>query len=172
MRLIKIMLAGIILVATGFIFPACPRPVEPPPVEAPEPNKRAALMAQFKVVAQLDKTQYQVGEKISVKSSLVNMGERPVTVFIHGKPLFFRVYDADKREVSLLPKIRPDILIKLSLSPGVPYVEKWQGYPFTLEQPGRYKIVAWAELSLDENFVDPLLIYADPIWIEVVNGSN
>ncbi|MCL0091874.1 hypothetical protein M1N59_01240 [Dehalococcoidales bacterium] len=43
---------------------------------------------QFKVVAELAKTQYQVGENISVKPYLINMGKRPITVF-GGEPILF-----------------------------------------------------------------------------------
>ena len=147
-----------------------------------------AQAPQLKIVAELDKTQYQVGEKILVRPLLINTGEQPVTIFGTHPLLFFRVYDADKRAVGekdvldLLPFgglaatanpiIRQDILRTLSLSPGAAHVETWpEGYTFTLDQPGSYKVVAWAEFSLDQRpyyAANPLHIAAEPLWIEVV----
>lgn len=156
MRLLKIIaIIGIVGLVIGFIHFAFFRPAEVP---------------RLKVVAELAKTQYQVGEEISVKPHLINMGKRSITVF-SGKPfLFAKVYDAENRQVLRLP-VWPSlpILAKYTLSPNVPYEEV---YTFVLEQPGRYKIEAWAELSFDERFAYPVHIYADPIWIEVVTGSN
>jgi hypothetical protein len=186
MRLIKIMLASIILVTTGFICLACPRPRE---VRPPE-------VAQFKVVAELAKTQYQVGEEIPVNPYIINMGKQPITIWGGAPIIFVRVYDAENRAVLRLPvSLSLDILAPSTLEPQVPhggypkvwwqrvvekpYEEMYKKYTFTLEQPGRYKIVAWADFALlDPVSLAPLvrpgrmLIYADPIWIEVVNGSN
>ncbi|MCL0091873.1 hypothetical protein M1N59_01235 [Dehalococcoidales bacterium] len=67
------------------------------------------------------------------------------------------------------------ILAPHTLKPQMPYYveERWkEGYTFTLDQPGRYQVVAWAGFSLDKALAYPLRVYADPIWIEVVTGSN
>lgn len=52
-----------------------------------------------------------------------------------------------------------------------PNVEEWiEGYTFILDQPGRYKIVAWAEFIFDpaQDGRYPFRIYSfEPIWIEI-----
>lgn len=68
-----------------------------------------------------------------------------------------------------------------------PYDEQWLGkyhhltafaerrrdkHAFTLDRPGRYRIVAWAEICFDGDFAYPMRVYADPIRIEVVGGSK
>lgn len=120
---------------------------------------------QFKVVVELAKTQYQAGEDIRIRSYIFNMSEQPITIYGGDTIFFAKIYDLDDKEILQLPLL-PPILILIShiLNPGIPYTEE---YIFTLDQPGRYKVVAWAEISLDENFADPLRIYAAPIWIEV-----
>lgn len=128
---------------------------------------RLIEVPQLKVAVELAETQYQIGEHISVKPYLINMGKRPVAVF-GGEPiLFIRVYDANKREILRLAESRLDILAKRPLSPNVPYKEM---YTFALDQPGKYEIVAWAEFTLQDAVVRPwqVRIYADPIWIEVI----
>lgn len=69
----------------------------------------------------------------------------------------------------MLPEVRLGILVVYPLSPGMPYEEV---YTFALEQPGRYKVVAWAEISLDKDYAYPVHIYATPIWIEVKGGCR
>jgi hypothetical protein len=174
MRLIKIMLAGIMLVATGLISPACPRPVEPPEC------KRAAIMAQFEVGVELPKTRFRVGEEIPVTPSLTYRGKQPITVWGGVPILFVRVYDAENRVVLRLPLAPPlDVLAPYPLEPRKPHYTEYkepllEGYTFILDRPGRYKILAWAEFGVKDPSVRPgmMLIYADPIWIEIVNGSN
>jgi len=164
-RLLKIIaVVGVVGLTIGFIYFAFFRPAE-----APQP----------KVVAELAKTQYQVGEEISVKPYLINMGKRPITVFSGVPLLFAKVYDAEKREVTPVTTPKLLILAPYTLKPQMPYYnedDRWPGlleaYTFTLDQPGRYKVVAWTEFSLDKDYAYPLHIYADPIWIEVVTGSN
>jgi hypothetical protein len=161
--LLKIITAGVIglVIGLGLMYFAL-TVIRPPEVP------------QLKVVAELAETQYQVGEEISVKPSLVNMGKRPITVFGGVPILFVKVYDTENRVVLRLP-VAPslDILVSRTLEPQTPYYTKYrkpllEGYTFVLEQPGRYKVVAWAELSLDKNYDYPLHIYAaEPIWIEV-----
>nr|APG79826.1 hypothetical protein [uncultured bacterium] len=120
---------------------------------------------QFKVVAELAKTQYQVGEDIWIMPSLINTSEQPITIHSGDTLLFAKIYDINDKEVLYLPLLPPTLsLVSHILKPGIPYTED---YIFTLDQPGRYKIVVWAELSLNENFADPVRIYAKPIWIEV-----
>jgi hypothetical protein len=155
--LLKIIIAGVVglVIGSGFMYFALIRLIEVPKVP------------QLKVAVELAETQYQIGENISVKPYLINMGKRPVAVFDDGPILFIRVYDADKREILRLAEIRLDIPVKRTLSPNVPYKEM---YTFALDQPGKYEIVAWAEFTLQHTGVRPwqILIYADPIWIEVI----
>jgi len=159
-----IAVVGVVGLTIGFVYFAFFKPAEYP---------------QLKVVAELAKTQYQVGEEISVKPYLINMGERPIGVFAHGNFLFTRVYDAYSRgvvlfyiaddiPVSVLPPFRPSILIGFILSPGESQEEV---RTFTLDRPGKYKVVAWAELSFDRDFRFPVRSYARPIWIEVTDKS-
>jgi hypothetical protein len=175
MRLIIIALTGVTLLA-GFIPLGCPRPIDVIPDEPPD-LKRPNEAVQFKVIVDLVKPRYRVGEEVSIKVYVMNMADQPITI-VTGVPLHFvRVYDADNREVLSLPEWPPlAVAVYRALAPNVPYFD-WRGgvYTFNLELPGRYKIVAWAEFQFD----DPVLIhwplahiYAEPIWIEVVNGSN
>jgi hypothetical protein len=155
-RLLKI----IAIIGVAWLMTGCNYFTPSRPAEAPKLN----------VIAELAKTQYQVGEEISVKPYLINMGERSITVF-SGRPLLFvKVYDGENRQILSFPEVRLDILVEHTLSPNVPYYEGV--YTFALEQPGRYKIVARAELSLDKAYADRRHNHADPIWIEVVTGSN
>ena len=64
-----------------------------------------------------------------------------------------------------------------TLEPGIPYYYS-SAFTFALEQPGKYKIVAWAEFGLlrspgeflpDEH--ENLYIYAEPVWIELNRSS-
>jgi hypothetical protein len=131
---------------------------------------KPAEKPQFKVFTEIAKTQFQVGENISIRPSLVNIGRRTVTAFSNVLPLFIiRVYDAEKREVLFLPEVELPMVHNFLLSPGMPYTED---YAFALEQPGRYKIVAWIGFYLEDRAVSPepipMSIYAYPIWIEVV----
>ena len=167
MRLLKIIsLVGVVGLTIGFIYFAFFKPVEYP---------------WLKVTAEVSKLQYYVGEKILVEAQLVNDSKcRSVTVYYVGILLWYRVYDADGMSVVfmerfieekglMLPIGRPAIILGHDLEAGGSYPEE---FIFTLEQPGRYKVVVWAELSFDKEFNYPLRIYADPIWIEVVTGSN
>ncbi len=156
-----IAVVGIVVLTIGFIYLAYFASVEYP---------------RFRMGAELAKTRYQVGENISVKPYLINMGERPITVFGGWPILFAKVYDAENRQVMGLP-IWPalTVLAPHALKPRVPYYAEThspEGFTFTLDKPGRFKVVAWAEFSLSREHVYPMRIYADPIWIEVVSSSN
>jgi len=152
----------------GFIFFAFLKPVA---VEHSQPKMVAEH--QFKVGAELTKTYYQVGEKISVKPYLINVGEQVITVFGGDPILLFKVYDAENRQVFSLPEIQIDILAEYTLKPQMPYYAYYveerrrESYTFALDRPGRYKVVAWTKFSLDERHAYQLRIYADPIWIWV-----
>lgn len=138
----------------------------------------------IEVMAKLDKTKYQVGEKIYLKPYVINKGNRPIKVLAHGELLFRKVYDVNNREVSSLTG-RFDVMVPHTLRPHKPYNESQPPYcwpallevfAFTLDQPGRYKIVVWAELFFVDKYYTYLkpmhTYYAKPIWIEVVAGSN
>ena len=126
---------------------------------------------------ELAKFTYQVGEGISVKPYIISMGKRPITVF-SGSPLFrAKVYDADGRVILFVPTWSSfDILAHYTLKSQIPYYveEGWiDAFAFTLEEPGRYNIVAWADFTFDKDFARYLLrAYADPIWIEVVTTER
>jgi hypothetical protein len=82
------------------------------------------------------------------------------------------VYDEENRVViSQMLKLQLD---EFNFRPDeVFHRERWFGhYNFSLEQPGRYKVVTRADLNLDENLDDPLYTYAEPVWIEIVTGKN
>jgi len=126
---------------------------------------RLAESMQLKVVNKLVKTQYQVGEDIWIKPYLINMSKQSITVYGGETLLFAKIYDIDDKEILQLPLLPPILILTSHIfKPGIPYTKD---YIFTLDKSGKYKIVVWAELSLDENLADPVRIYAKPIWIEV-----
>jgi len=135
----------------------------------------AGEMTELKVVASLLTPQYHAGERIWLTKNLYNLSDKPLAVWGADSILFFRVYDEQNRVViSKIPEPQPGSPVELTLNTGVfDRGASWtEHYIFALEQPGRYKVVAWAELSMDVNFADPLHIYAEPIWIEIVTGEK
>lgn len=135
-----------------------------------------AKQPHFQVIAELPRIQFEVGEEISVRPYLINRRILPITVY-SGFPLFFaRVYDADNREVLHEPPAFLMILRSHTIWPHIRHYETWRRdepftLNFTLEQPGRYKILTAARFSLDTPGPDdgqPLHIYGEPIWIEVI----
>jgi hypothetical protein len=146
-----------------------------PAVVATDQKETAVEAAELKVVTGLLKTHYHAGERIWLSKHLYNLGDNPLAFWGADSILFFRVYDEQNRVViSKIPEPQPGSPRELTLNPGVPdFGGSWtEHYTFALDQPGRYKVVAWAELSLDKNFADPLHIYADPLWIEIITGRN
>ena len=127
------------------------------------------------VVTELIKTHYRVGERILVNQRLVNLADQPLTVWGDDKLLFLKVYDEGKRVVrSKLPgpRMAQPVDQKLNLD-GVHRGGSWtEHFTFALDQPGRYKVVAWAELSLAQNWDDPRIIYSEPVWLEIVTGRG
>ncbi len=133
---------------------------------------------QFKVGAELPRTHFEVGERISVKPYIINRRILPVTIFSCFPLFFVRVYDAENREVLQEPEIFLLILRSHTLWPHIRYYEtvllkkdETLTLNFTLEQPGRYKIVTVARFDLGRPG-QGLHIYAEPIWIEVIPGPN
>ena len=135
----------------------------------------AGEMTELKVVARLLAPQYHVGERIWLSKNLYNLGDKSLVVWGADSILFFRVYDEQNQVViSKIPEPQPGSPVEFTLNPGVfDRGGSWtENYFFALDQPGIYKVVAWAELSMDENFADSLHIYAEPIWIEIVTGKK
>ena len=146
-----------------------------PAIVATDQKEIAAETAKLKAVARLLSHQYHADERIGLSKHLYNLGDKPFAGWGDDSILFFRVYDEQNRVVvSKIPEPQPDTPVEHILNPGV--VEFGgsliENYIFALDQPGRYKVVAWAELSLNENFTDLLHIYAEPIWIEIVTGKK
>jgi len=145
-----------------------------PAVVAPDQKETAALAEKLKLVGELIKTHYHVGERIRGSVTLNNksFGAEPLTLRSADPVLFLRVYDEQNGVVvTQNPRLRLD---EFNFRPGeVNHRESWFGhYSFALDQPGRYKLVFWAELRLDKNLADPLRIYADPLRIEIITGRK
>ncbi|MCL0041428.1 hypothetical protein M1N08_01635 [Dehalococcoidia bacterium] len=176
-----------IYLAVGFtyfrVFEPLFRRVEPPGyVEYQLPK-----IPRLEVGIEMERTQFRVGEDITPTPYIVNRGQQAITLFSRGQLLSFRVYDAQNRVVAVRPVFRL-VRVRASpwvLEPGKPFDEEWRQWyldlpderwqdrhTFTLEQPGRYRIVASAEICFDGDFAYPVRVYADPIWIEVVGGSK
>jgi len=144
------------------------------PVKAPNLGWDSRWFADLKVDAVLLKTQYLVGERILLSKTLYNLDDEPRTFLRAESLLFFRVYAKQYRiAASKTPGPQPGSLVEINLSPGVPDLSaSWvEHYSFALDQPGWYKLVAWAELSLDVNgSTQSAMIYGEPMWIEIVTG--
>lgn len=142
---------------------------------APDQKENADDLAALKVVSGIVKPNYRTGEIIMLNQRLVNLGDKPLTIWGTDPILFFKVYDEESRVVrSKIPEPRLKSSVKLNLHPGeLDMGGSWtEPYNFALDQPGRYKIVAWAEFSKDVNLADPLRIYAESVWIEIVTGRE
>jgi len=103
------------------------------------------------------------------------LGDEPLAVWGVDSLLFFRIYDEQNRVViSKIPEPQPGSPVGMTLNPGVPdFSASWiEHYAFALDRPGRYKVVTWAELSVDNGLADRLQIYAEPMWIEIVTGRK
>lgn len=172
MRLLKVIsiagITGLIVGLTiGFVYFTFFSPAEFPVIE---------------VIAKLDKTEYQIDEKIYLKPYVINKGNRPIRVSAHGSLLFRKVYDVNNKEVPISQPLRVDVGSFHTLRPYHPYNEsqppfRFPGYletkAFTLYPSGSYKVVVWAELSfVGENLAPLHTYYAKPIWIKVVDGSD
>jgi hypothetical protein len=145
-----------------------------PAVDATDQQEAAVEAEKLELVGELLKTHYHVGERIrgSVTLNNMNFSAEPLTLRGVDPALFFRVYDEENRMVvSQSLKLRLD---DWNFRPGeVNHQESWFGhYSFALDQPGRYRLVFWAELRLDKNLADPLRIYADPLRIEIITGRK
>lgn len=140
-------------------------------------------LAQFRVTAELARTEYHAGESITVEPFLTYAGMRRVTI-ISGIPLLFvDVYTAEDARVFELPVLTmtPDIALRHTLRPDVPFSDKdrWRDLPvvpagylevytFSVEQPGSYYVVVRAEFWLDKDgLASPSRVYSEPIWIQV-----
>ncbi|MBS3943378.1 MAG: hypothetical protein KGZ32_03895 [Dethiobacter sp.] len=148
---------------------------EPVDVATDRKKENADDLAALKVVSGLVKTHYHAGELIWLSQQLYNLGDNPLTVWGADKFLFFRVYDEGNLVMtSNIPGPGLVSPVKLNLYPGELDLGGWwtENYTFSLDQPGRYKIVAWAEFSKDVNLAEPLQIYAEPVWIEIVTGRE
>ena len=126
----------------------------------------------LKLVTGLIKNHYHAGELIWASLDLSNLEDKPLTFRGADPALSFKVYDDENRVViSQMLKLQLD---EFNFRPDEVYHrEQWFGsYVFALDQPGRYKVVACADLNLDENLDDPLYTYAEPVWIEIVTGRK
>ena len=138
-------------------------------------------LAQFEATGELAKTEYRVGESITVEPFLTYSGMRRVTIS-SGRPiLFVDVYTAANVPVFELPVLTQDILQYHTLRANVPYNEKdrWHEgnyadylnvYTFNLVQAGSYRVVVRAEFNLDKD--DPASrsrVYSEPIWVQVTD---
>jgi len=146
-----------------------------PAIVVTDRKETTVKAAELAVVSMLIKTHYRAGERIWLSKSLINHLDDQLTVWGADEFLFFRVYDEENRVVkSKIPEQLVDNQVehKLNLD-DVHHGGSWtEHYTFALDQPGRYKILAWAELSLDENWADPRIIYAKPVWLEIVTGRE
>lgn len=146
-----------------------------PAVVATDQKETAVEAAELKAVTQLLKAHYHAGERIWLGKSLYNLGDEPLAVWGVDSFLFFRIYDEQNRVViSKIPEPQPGSPVGITLNPGVPdFSASWiEHYAFALDRPGRYKVVTWAELSVDNGLADRLQIYAEPMWIEIVTGRK
>ena len=128
--------------------------------------------ALLKLEIGLIKNHYHAGELIWANLGLSNLGDKPFTFRGADPTLSFKVYDEENRVViSRMLKLQLD---EFNFRPDEVYHrERWFGhYTFSLDQPGRYKVVTRADLNLDENLDDPLYTYAEPVWIEIITGRK
>lgn len=133
-------------------------------------------LTQFEVTGELAKTEYRVGEEITVEPFLTYAGMRRVTICSARPLLFVEVYTAENVRILHLPEVRQDILQFHTLKPNVPYNEKdrWpyphylKVYTFSLEQARSYRVVVRADFGLDKD--DPAQtsrVYSEPTWVQI-----
>jgi len=143
-----------------------------PIVMESNPEKNTDELAELKAEVGLIKTHYHAGERIWAHLGLNNLGAKPFTLQGAGPTLTFKVYDEENRII--ISQIIDLQLDEFNFRPiEVYHRERWFGHiAVVLDQPGRYKVVARADLNLDENLTEPLYTYAEPIWIEIVTGRK
>ena len=136
------------------------------------PEKNTDELAELKAEVGLIKTDYHAGERIWAHLGLNNLGAKPFTLQGAKPTLTFKVYDEENRII--ISQIIDLQLDEFNFRPiEVYHRERWFGHiAAVLDQPGRYKVVARADLNLDENLTKPLYTYAEPIWIEIVTGNK
>lgn len=131
-------------------------------------------VTRFEATGELRKTEYRVGERITVEPFLTYTGSRRVTIYSARPLLFVEVHSAENVRILQLTQMVEDLRQFHTLEPNVPYNEKdrWppatsysMAYSFSLEQAGRYKVVVRADFGLDEH--PSLHVYSEPIWVEV-----
>jgi len=146
--ILLILLGGTVVWAVGTITSR-----EASPIEGKEVS---AIEHQFKLVMRLNKTEYKLGELITIDLKLINIGNSTVTLeFRHGSPsmwLRFKVYNVSEGlAYEYLGGVFPGPY-EVSLDPGsfIGHKHEWNqdlNYPFVPPfvpcpaQPGIYKII-------------------------------
>jgi uncharacterized protein (DUF58 family) len=138
-------------------------------------------LSQFEATGELAKTDYFVGEEITVEPFLTYTGMRRVTISSARPLLFLDVYTAENARVLELPVLTQLIQQYHTLRPSVHYNEKdrWHGftafpadylklYAFSLQQPGSYYVVVRAEFRLDkDDRSSASRVCSEPIWVQI-----
>ncbi|MCD5402050.1 hypothetical protein LR013_05660 [candidate division NPL-UPA2 bacterium] len=126
---------------------------------------------QFKVGIKLPSTQFRVGERISVRPYIINIGEQPITIDSSHPLFFFTVFDEEHEPVG--PRRWGGVGMMIhTLKPQEPLYAHPKLYTFILEEPGRYKISARACFGFNRlvegvRTYTGVLVLSEPIWIEV-----
>lgn len=145
-----------------------------PPIDSfPKANKFEYKNATIIHTLDVAKNEYKVGEKLELKPKLINIGNQTVRI-IHGHPLFIiNAYDSSGKAVWVDSGIILTIGISAELKPGVPYggseYNLQKGYDIMFCKPGEYKIVSYADFSIEEKAASfhNLKIYSEPVTIKV-----
>ncbi|MEM3097879.1 MAG: hypothetical protein QXU32_04085 [Nitrososphaerales archaeon] len=125
---------------------------------------------------EVGKPEYKIGERIELKSKLINIGNETLTI-THGAPLFIvNVYNSKGVPAWLHSGSTLPIAIPVKLEPGVPYYgskEEIQEryYDIRLCALGKYKIISYAHFDVEEKEVSKLKtgkVFSEPVTIRVV----
>ncbi len=141
----------------------------------------------FEVFAGITGTKFITGKEIPFEPYMIYRGWLPLNL-TSSAPLFnAQVYDEEGRLILLSHPITLDILLIHRLWPFLPYKAPLQRNPpldprnppsaFTLDEPGRYKVVVYASFKIGKRGEELRVqgeeeqrVYSEPVWIEVVDS--
>lgn len=128
-----------------------------------EPMEISSKYSTIHSEANIQKTEFQVGEEITVSTHLVNVGPETVPIS-HGKPPFVvSVYDVDGNLVWQNVEFVLALARLVTLDVGVFSTS----YSFTLDSPGQYDIESMAWFITRES-EQSWRLHSDPITITVL----